>query len=155
MMQCKAISFSTLTLASVHRLCLKWEGSERSGQPGQWHRDRLHGVAKEREGAASTETHERPRSERCLLRTVFFFTSHSMHQFVLHDVIYLVLYSALIKADSMVLAQWLQRCTSPYSYKHARPVRRKVAEKQKYPTLPDLLPVLRVYFSLSRLRMGA
>lgn len=71
MMQCKAISFSTLTLASVHRLCLKWEGSERSGQPGQWHRDRLHGVAKEREGAASTETHERPRSERCLLHTVF------------------------------------------------------------------------------------
>lgn len=71
MMQCKAISFSTLTLASLHRLCLKWEGSERSGQPGQWHRDRLHGVAKEREGAASTETHERPRSERCLLHTVF------------------------------------------------------------------------------------
>lgn len=48
---------------------LKWEGSERPGQFGQRHRNWLHGVTEERAGEAATETLQRPRSDRRLLRS--------------------------------------------------------------------------------------
>lgn len=73
MKQCNSISL-TLTLTSVHRLSLKWESSKRPGQFGQRHRDWLHGVAKERAGEAATETHQWPRSERCLLHSFAYCT---------------------------------------------------------------------------------
>lgn len=62
---------------------------------------------RERERPRRKHTNDHGQKDVCY---ILFFTSLSMHQFYLHDVIYLVLYSALIKADSMVLAQWLQRC---------------------------------------------
>lgn len=53
------------SLSLLLSLRLQWESSKRAGQLGQWHRNRLHCVAKERQrqGEAETETHKRPRSE--------------------------------------------------------------------------------------------
>lgn len=67
-----------MLVSNLTVLSLKWESSKWSGQFGQWHRDRFHGVTEEREGEAKAETQSRSWSEESIMHQFYFYSFNNI-----------------------------------------------------------------------------